>query len=92
MTVGDLSTTAKSGQPRMARDGPLDGTVAAPHFGFETMPESDGPVHSGSSLATNSAKSNDMRTNPLMDPSAGGVLGGSYRLTKTIGEGAYGVV
>lgn len=56
------------------------------------MAESAGPSDSGSSLATTSANSSDMCSNPLMDPSTGGVLGGTYRLTKTIGEGAYGVV
>lgn len=64
----------------------------APHSRPDTMAESAGPSDSGSSLATTSANSSDMRSNPLMDPSTGGVLGGTYRLTKTIGEGAYGVV
>ena len=56
------------------------------------MAESEGPAKSGSSVATHSATSADMRSNPLMDSNTGGILGGAYRLTKTIGEGAYGVV
>lgn len=63
-----------------------------PHIPFNSMAEMEGPAKSGSSVATQSAASADMRSNPPMDPNMGGVLGGSYRLTKTIGEGAYGVV